>query len=310
MNLSVQLAPGHPSGLLLANPVMTASGTFGYGTEYEHLFDMQKLGAVVCKGTTLEPREGNPQPRIAESACGVLNSIGLENIGVEALVSEKAPLWASWAVPVIVNIAGESIEEYASVAGKLNGIAGISAIEVNISCPNVKAGGAEFGIDPEPASWVVAAVKAATSLPVLVKLTPNARDIIEVAVAVAEAGADAICLINTIKGMAIDIRRRQPVLGNIVGGLSGPAIKPVALYMVYEVAGAVDIPVSGCGGIATAGDAIEFIMAGASAVQIGTANLTDPRSPMDVLEGIEAFMRKENVADIVELIGVARKRSS
>jgi len=310
MNLSVQLAPGHPSGLLLANPVMTASGTFGYGTEYEHLFDMQKLGAVVCKGTTLEPREGNPQPRIAESACGVLNSIGLENIGVEALVSEKAPLWASWAVPVIVNIAGESIEEYASVAGKLNGIAGISAIEVNISCPNVKAGGAEFGIDPEPASWVVAAVKAATSLPVLVKLTPNARDIIEVAVAVAEAGADAICLINTIKGMAIDIRRRQPVLGNIVGGLSGPAIKPVALYMVYEVAGAVDIPVIGCGGIATAGDAIEFIMAGASAVQIGTANLTDPRSPMDVLEGIEAFMRKENVADIVELIGVARKRSS
>ncbi len=305
MNLSVQLAPQHPGGLLLANPVMTASGTFGYGTEYSHLFDIQKLGAIVCKGTTLEPWEGNPQPRVAETACGVLNSIGLQNIGVEALIGEKAPIWASWTVPVIVNIAGGTIDEYARVAGKLEGVAGVSAIEVNIGCPNVKAGGAEFGAEPGLASEVVAAVKAATSLPMLVKLTPNTGDIVGVALAVAEAGADAVCLINTLKGMVIDITRRRPLLGNITGGLSGPAIKPVALYMVYEVAGAVGVPVVGCGGITTASDAIEFLMAGASAVQVGTANLTDPRAPLEVLEGIEGFMRKEGIKDIAELIGAA-----
>jgi dihydroorotate dehydrogenase (NAD+) catalytic subunit len=301
MNLSIQLAPKHPKGLLLANPVMTASGTFGYGTEYNHLFDIQKLGAMVCKGTTLEPRDGNSQPRMAETPCGLLNSIGLQNIGVKALIEEKAPIWAGWRVPVIVNIAGETIDDYARVAGELEGVAGISAIEVNISCPNIKAGGVEFGASPDSAAKVVTAVKVATSLPVLVKLTPNTSDIVRVAVAVAEAGADAISLINTLKGMAIDIARRIPLLGDITGGLSGPAIKPVALYMVYEVAGAVELPVVGCGGITTASDAIEFIMAGASAIQVGTANLTNPRAPLDILQGIEQFMEKEGIDNLTDL---------
>ncbi|MCL0053197.1 dihydroorotate dehydrogenase [Dehalococcoidales bacterium] len=306
MNLSIQLAPKHRPGLLLTNPVMTAAGTFGYGTEHSHLFDIQRLGAIVSKGTTLEPRDGNPQPRLVETACGLLNSIGLQNIGVEALIKEKAPTWASWRVPVIVNIAGETIDQYVKIANKLDGVAGIRAIEVNISCPNIKAGGAEFGANPKSAAEVTAAVKSATSLPVLVKLTPNTSDIAEVAMAVAEAGADAISLINTLKGIAIDITRRKPLLGNITGGLSGPAIKPVALYMVYEVAGAIDLPVIGCGGITTASDAIEFIMAGASAIQVGTASFTNPRAPLDVLEGIEQFMEKEGITDITELIGVAR----
>lgn len=307
MNLSIQLAPRNQHGLLLANPVMTASGTFGYGTEYSHTFDIQKLGAIVCKATTLEPRDGNPQPRLAETSCGVLNSIGLQNIGVNALIKEKAPLWARWQVPVIVNIAGETIDQYAKIANELDGVAGISAIEVNISCPNMRAGGAEFGANPKSAAKVTAAVKAATSLPVLVKLTPNTSDIAKVAVAVAEAGADAISLINTLKGMVIDITRRRPLLGNITGGLSGPAIKPAALYMVYEVAGAVELPIIGCGGITTASDAIEFIMAGASAIQVGTASFANPRAPLDVLEGIEQFMKKEGVKDIAELIGAARR---
>ena len=307
MNLSIQLAPKHHQGLLLTNPVMTASGTFGYGTEYSHMFDIQKLGAIVCKGTTLEPRQGNPQPRLAETACGLLNSIGLQNIGVNALIKEKAPIWASWRVPVIVNIAGETIDQYAKIANELDGVAGISAIEVNISCPNIKAGGAEFGANPKSAAEVTAAVKTATSLPVLVKLTPNTSDIAEIATAVAKAGADAISLINTLKGIVIDISRRRPLLGSITGGLSGPAIKPVALYMVYEVAGAVDLPVIGCGGITTASDAIEFIMAGASAIQVGTASFTNPRAPLDVLEGIEQFMEKEGINNLTDLIGIARR---
>jgi len=307
MNLSVQLAPKNKRGLLLANPVMTASGTFGYGTEYSHLFDIQKLGAIVCKGTTLQPREGNPQPRLAETPCGLLNSIGLQNIGVKALIKEKAPIWAGWRVPVIVNIVGETIDDYAQLAEKLDGVAGINGIEVNIGCPNIKAGGAEFGTRPESAAEVTTAVKAATSLPVVVKLSPNTSDIAEVARAVAEAGADAICLINTLKGMAIDVAKRRPSLGGITGGLSGPAIKPVALYMVYTVAGAVDVPLVGCGGITTASDAIEFIMAGASAIQVGTANFINPSAPLDVLEGIEQFMEKEGIEDIAELIGAARR---
>ncbi len=307
MKLPIQLAPKHPQGLLLVNPVMTASGTFGYGTEYSHLFDVQKLGAIVCKGTTLEPREGNPQPRLAETASGVLNSIGLENIGVNAVIKEKAPIWASWEVPVIVNIAGETVDEYVQVASQLEGVAGISGLEVNISCPNIKVGGAEFGANPDSAAEVTAAVRKATSLPMLVKLTPNTSDIARVAVAVAEAGADAISLINTLKGMAIDITQHRPLLGNITGGLSGPAIKPVALYMVYEVAGAVDIPIIGCGGITTASDALEFIMAGASAIQVGTASFANPRAPLDVLEGIEQFMKKEGIKDINELVGAAQR---
>ncbi|MBA7600047.1 Dihydroorotate dehydrogenase B (NAD(+)), catalytic subunit [subsurface metagenome] len=307
LDLSVQLAPGRQPGLLLANPVMTASGTFGYGTEYCHLFDIQRLGAIVCKGTTLTPREGNPQPRLAETASGVLNSIGLQNIGVKALIKEKAPIWAGWHVPVIVNIAGETVADYARLAAELDGVAGISGIEVNISCPNVKAGGAEFGTDPESAASVTAAVTAATSLPVVVKMTPNTSDIVRIAIAVAEAGADAICLINTLKGMAIDISKRRPLLGNTTGGLSGPAIKPIALAMVYEVAGAVDLPIIGCGGITTGSDAIEFIMAGASAVQVGTASFTNPHAPLDVLEGIEQFMTGAGITKITEIIGAARR---
>jgi dihydroorotate dehydrogenase (NAD+) catalytic subunit len=307
MNLSVQLAPRHKSGLRLANPVMTAAGTFGYGTEYSHLFDIQQLGAIVCKGTTLEPREGNPQPRLVETASGLLNSIGLQNIGVKAIIRDKAPLWAGWRVPVVVNIAGETIDEYAQIAGELDGVAGISAIEVNISCPNVQEGGAEFGADPDIAARVTTAVKAATSLPVIVKLTPNTGDIVKVAKAVAGAGADAISLINTLKGMAIDIKSRRPVIGNRTGGLSGPAIKPVALFMVYEVAGAVEIPVIGCGGITSGNDAIEFIMAGASAVQVGTASFNNPCTLFDIMKGIEHFMEKEGIDDLAELIGAGRR---
>ena len=306
MNLSVQLAPKNKKGLALANPVMTASGTFGWGTEYEHLFDIQRLGAIVCKGTTLQPREGNPQPRLAETPCGVLNAIGMQNIGVEAVIKEKAPVWANWRVPVIVNILGETVEEYGELAKKLEGVAGISGLEVNIGCPNVEAGGAEFGAEPKPAAKVTAEVKRATTLPVVVKLTPNTGDIVGVARAVAAAGADAISLINTLKGVAIDITKRKPLLGNVSGGLSGPAIKPVALAMVYEVAGAVSVPVVGIGGISTANDALEFIMAGASAVQVGTANFTNPQAPLEVLEEIEAFMTEEGVEDITELIGAGR----
>jgi len=303
MNLAVQIAPK----LRLANPVITASGTFGYGDEQADFLDVQKLGAIVSKGTTLRPREGNPQPRLAETASGMLNSIGLQNIGVEAVVKEKAPVWAKWRVPVIVNIAGDSVEEYARVAGMLDGVPGIAGIEVNISCPNVAAGGAAFGCRPEPAAEVTAAVRKATSLPVLVKLTPDTADIAAVARSVEGAGADAITVINTLRGMAIDVERRRPVLGNVTGGLSGPAIKPVALAMVYQVAGAVRVPVVGCGGIVDYRDALEFIMAGAAAVEVGSAGFANPRAPLDVLEGIEQFMQRENVDDINRLVGAARR---
>ncbi len=306
VDLSIQLAPKNKRGLRLANPVMTASGTFGYGTEYSQLFDIQKLGAIVCKGTTLEPREGNPQPRLAETASGVINAIGLQNIGIQALIKEKAPIWAGWRVPVIVNIAGDTVEEYARLAKALDGIKGVSGIEANISCPNVKAGGAAFGADPTCAAEVTGAVRKATSLPLIVKLTPNTGDIAGVARAVADSGADAISLINSVKAMAIDLKARRPSIGNITGGLSGPAIKPIALAMVYEAAGAVKVPVIGCGGISNAGDALEFIMAGASAVQVGSATFNNPRAALDVLEGIERFMAKEGIKSLQEIIGAAR----
>jgi len=304
-NLRVQLAPRHPEGLILSNPVIIASGIAGYGIEYGEVADIQKLGAIICKGTTLMPKEGNAQPRLVETAGGLLNSIGLENIGVDALIGEKAPVWAGWRVPVIVNVAGETIDEYVAVTSKLEGVPGISGVELNISCPNVSAGGIEFGVDPELAARVTSAVKAATTLPLIVKLSPNVTDIKEIALAVEEAGADAISLINTLKGMAIDIDQRKPCLGNIVGGFSGPAIKPVALYMVFETARVVRIPVIGCGGIACAEDVLEFIMAGATAVQIGTASLTDPQLGLNVLEGIENFLRQNGVQNLTELISIA-----
>ena len=305
-DLAVQLAPQNKKGLLLNNPVMTASGTFGYGTEYSQLFDIQQLGAIICKSTTLTPREGNPQPRLVETFSGMINSIGLQNIGVKALIKEKAPVWAGWRVPVIVSIAGDTVEEYWKVAQELEGVKGISGIEVNISCPNVKCGGAAFGADAESAAQVTRAVRTATSLPIIVKLTPNAGDIAGVARAVVEAGADAVSLINSFKGMAIDTMKRRPVIGNITGGLSGPAIKPLALALVYEVAGAVSVPVIGCGGIINAQDALEFIMAGTSAVQIGSATFANPRASLDVLEGIRQFMEKEGIKNLGEIIGAAR----
>jgi len=307
MNLTVQLAPQNKKSLQLANPVMTASGTFGYGMEYAHLFDIQKLGAIVCKGTAHEPWEGNPQPRIAETENGMLNSIGLQGIGVEALIKEKAPVWAGWQVPVIVNIVGRTIDDYMEVARKLDKVPGVAGLELNISCPNVKEGGAEFGSNPETAAKVTSAVKKTTTLPVIVKLTPNTGEIVRIAQAVAAAGADALCLINTVKGMAIDIKTRKPLLGNTYGGLSGPAIKPVALYMVYQVFKAVNIPIVGCGGITNGNDAIEFLMAGATAVEVGTASFMNPRAPMDVLEGIGKYLQENKIEDLHELIGAAQR---
>jgi dihydroorotate dehydrogenase (NAD+) catalytic subunit len=309
-DLRVQIAPRHPDGLVLPNPVMLASGVAGYGVEYAEITDIQKLGAIICKGTTLTPKKGNAQPRLVETSGGLLNSVGLENIGVDAVVREKAPIWAKWRVPVIVNIAGETIEEYVAVAGKLEAVPGISGIELNVSCPNISAGGMQFGVDPKLAARVTSAVKSASSLPLIVKLSPNVADIKEIALAVEESGADAISLINTLKGMAIDIKRRKPHLANTAGGLSGPVIKPVALYMVFEAARAVRIPVIGCGGIACAEDALEFIMAGASAVQIGTASLTSPDICLTVVEGIEHFMLDEGIENLTDLIGAAQHSSS
>ena len=305
-DLSIQLAPNHPKGLLLANPVITASGTFGYGTEYSDLVDIQRLGAIVCKGTTLRPKDGNPQPRLVETPSGILNSIGLENVGVDLVIREKAPIWAKWKVPVIVNIAGETMDEYKKVAARLEGIAGISAIEVNISCPNVSSGGIEFCTNGKSAASVTEKVKSVSSLPVIVKLSPNVTDITVIALAVQEAGADAITLINTVRGMAIDINKCQPILGNSYGGLSGPAIKPIALYMVYKCAGVVGIPIIGCGGISSAQDALEFFMAGASAVQVGTANLTRPQAALQILDGIEEFARRKGISNLAGIIGKAR----
>ena len=300
--LAVQVA----AGLRLANPVIAASGTWGYGDETGDIADFQKLGAIICKGTTLKPRDGNPQPRIIEVTAGILNSVGLENIGVEALVSKKAPAWAAWSVPVIVNIAGDTVDEYGALAARLDGVAGISGIEVNISCPNVKKGGMQFGTDPASAAEVTAAVRGSTSLPVIVKLSPNVTDITAIALAVESAGADAVSLINTIGGMSIDVKKRRPGLGNITGGLSGPAIKPVALLMVWKVAGCVKIPVIGCGGIMTAEDALEFIMAGATAVEMGTANLVNPQTALDIIGGLQQFVTAEGIASIAQLRGAAR----
>ena len=306
MNLAVELAPRRKQGLPLRNPVMTASGTFSNGLEATKIFDIERLGAIVSKGTTLRPRPGNPQPRTAETPSGMLNTIGLQNIGVEALIRDVAPIWATWRVPVVVNIAGETVEEFGELAARLDGVPGVSGLELNVSCPNVAVGGMLFGQDPKQAAAVTRTATRKTTLPVIVKLTPNVTDIVAVAQAVADAGADAICLINTVQGMAIDIRTRRPILSTVFGGLSGPAIKPIALRMVYQVAGAVDVPIVGCGGIRSGEDAVEFIMAGATAVQVGTATFANPRAPLEVLEGIEQFLAQAGVEEIGELVGAAR----
>ncbi len=305
MNLSVELAPRCKRGLFLANPVMVASGTFGYGLEMAKELDIERLGAIVCKGTTLRRRRGNPQPRMVETSAGMLNSIGLQNVGVEALIRDIAPIWTTWRVPVVVNIAGESIDEYARLARRLDGVAGVSGLELNISCPNV-ATGLEFGSSPQMAAAVTAAVRRETTLPVIVKLTPNVSDIVSVARAAADAGADALTLINTFPAMAIDVKSRRPALGWGFGGLSGPVLKPIGLRLVYQTAAAVDVPLIGCGGIMTGIDAMEYIMAGATAVQVGTATFINPQASLDVLEGIERFMEEEGVDDISQLVGAAR----
>ena len=306
MNLSVDIAPNNKRGLKLKNPVVAASGTVGYGTEYAEMVEVGRLGAIVSKGTTLKPRKGNPQPRLCETASGLLNSVGLQNIGIDELIKREAPIWAGWKVPVIVNIAGESVDEYAELAYRLDGVRGVSGIEVNISCPNVARGGMEFGTSPRDAAKVTKAVKGHTTLPAIVKLSPNVTDIAEMARAVEDAGADAISLINTLRGMAIDVASKKPFLGGITGGLSGPAIKPVALYMVYTVARTVKVPIIGGGGIVSAEDAIEFIMAGASAFWVSTGTLIDPNAPLQILDGVVDYMQREGVDDIASLIGIAQ----
>lgn len=305
VNLSVEL-PGRKGSLVLANPVMTASGTFSFGVDEDHCFDVEQLGAVVTKTVTLRPRAGSPQPRTAETPAGMLNAIGLQNPGVDAVVRKFAPRWERWRVPVIVSILGATVEEYGELAARLDGVPGVSGIEVNISSPNARRGGMEFGQEPETAAAVTSATVRGTALPVIVKLTPNVTDIVAVARAVVDAGADAVTLINTLQAMAVDTRTRKPSIASIFGGLSGPAIKPVALRMVYQVARSLDVPIVGCGGITTGLDAVEFLLAGATAVQVGTATFANPRAPLDVLEGLQRYLEEQGVADVRELIGAAQ----
>ena len=300
INLAVDLG-----GLKMKNPVTTASGTFGFGPEYAPYVDMNRLGAITVKGTTLEPRKGNATPRIAETPAGILNCIGLQNPGVDEFIAKSLPYLRKYDTPVIVNIAGNSTDDYAEITRRLTAADGVSALEVNISCPNVKQGGMVFGTNCAAASEVIRVVRQNTTLPLIAKLSPNVTDITEIARGVADAGADALALINTLLGMKIDIKARRPVLGNTMGGLSGPAIRPVAVRVVWQVAQAVKLPILGMGGITTAEDALEFILAGATAIAVGTANFVNPRATMDVLDGIEQYMQDEGVKDVGELVGAA-----
>jgi len=297
-DLSVDLG----RGLALKNPVMTASGTFAYGEEASEYFDISLLGAIVVKGISLEPRQGNPPPRIVETPSGMLNSIGLQNVGVDLFLSEKLPFLGERGATVVVNILGSSTEEYLRVAELLSTDSRISALEVNISCPNVKEGGVQFGMNPDTASGLISSLRETTDLHLMVKLTPNYGDIAGMARAVEDAGADSLSLINTITGMVIDVGKKKPVLGSVVGGLSGPAIRPVALRMVYEAAGAVDIPVVGIGGISETDDALQFLIAGAAAVQVGTATFLDPGAPVSILEGIGSHMKDRRMSALSEIV--------
>lgn len=288
-------------GIVLKNPVMTASGTFGYGIEFEDVVDLNSLGGIIVKGLSLQPSKGNPPPRIVETSCGMLNAIGLENVGIQEFIEKKLPLLKKFNTPVFINIYGKTENDYAEIAKVANDSEEIAGMEINISCPNVSAGGLAFGVDPCSASGVVEAVRKNTSKPLMVKLTPNVTDITVVAKSVEDAGADSVSLINTLTGMAIDVESRRPKLANVVGGLSGPAIKPVALRMVFQVANAVKIPVVGIGGIMNAMDALEFIIAGATAVQVGTASFVNPGVTGNIVEGIRKYCISNNIKDINEL---------
>lgn len=291
------------AGLSLRNPVMPASGTFGYGQEFAPYLDLEQIGAVMTKGISLRPKAGNPTPRIAETASGMLNAIGLQNVGIDAFIRDKVPYLESLTTPVIVNFFGNHLEEYIEVAKRLSDLSAVDGVELNISCPNVKQGGIVFGTEPCAAAEVVSAVRRCLNKPLIVKLTPNVTDITVMARAVEDAGADVISCVNTLTGMAVDIHKRRLHLANGTGGLSGPAIKPVALRMVYQVVQAVDIPVIGIGGIMTAEDALEFLLVGARAVQVGTANLVNPGAMSEIVAGIEDFCQQQGVEDINDWIG-------
>lgn len=290
-------------GLRIKNPVMTASGTFGYGLEYGDFIDLNRLGGVLVKGTTLHPRQGNPYPRMAETPSGMLNAVGLQNKGVDCFCEHIYPTISGYDTAMIVNVSGSQIEDYIETAEKINALERIPAIELNISCPNVKEGGMAFGVTCAGAASVVRAVRAVYDKTLIVKLSPNVTDITEIARAVEAEGADSISMINTLLGMAIDAEKRRPVLSTITGGLSGPAVKPIALRMVWQTAQAVKVPIIGMGGIASATDAIEFLLAGASAVEVGTYNFVDPSVTTQIVDGIEDYMRRHGFTDIQDLIG-------
>jgi dihydroorotate dehydrogenase (NAD+) catalytic subunit len=298
VDLSTEIA-----GVALRNPVLLASGTCNYGQELQAITDLSRLGGIVTKTITPLPRAGNRPQRIVETPAGMLNSIGLQNPGLDDFIANKWPFLQTLDTQIVVNIAGHTIEEFADMAARLQDLSGIAAIEVNISCPNVKAGGANFANSATASAEVIAAVRSVTRQPVIAKLSPNVTDIAEIARAVEGAGADALSLINTLIGMAIDVRRRRPILGNITGGLSGPAIKPVALAMVWKVFQAVEIPIIGLGGISTAQDAIEFLIAGASAVQVGTASFVNPNAGVEITEGIQRYADESGIQQISELVG-------
>ena len=307
-DLSVVLAPGSKQELILRNPVMTGSGTSSNGIELARQFNVDALGALVSKGTTLRPRLGNPQPRTVETPAGMINSIGFQNVGVGTLIREIAPVWERWQVPVIVNIMGETLSEYGTLAGRLEGVPGVAALEVNVSCPNVAAGGMEFGQDAEAAAAVVHEVRRHSALPCIVKLTPEVADIRPIVEAVAHAGADAVTVMNTVPALAIDVPNRRPAIATTFGGLSGPAIKPIALRNVYLAASIEAAPVIASGGIESGLDAVEFILAGAAAVQVGTATFRNPHAPWDVLDELEAWCEAEGVERLDEIVGAARRR--
>ncbi|HZV81333.1 MAG TPA: dihydroorotate dehydrogenase [Geobacteraceae bacterium] len=300
-NMSIEIA-----GIKMRNPVMTASGTFGYGREFADYMDLESIGAMITKGLSLRPKAGNNTPRIVETPGGMLNAIGLQNVGIEAFIATKLPYLRTVNTPVIVNLYGNALEEYGELAARIDDLAEVAGIEVNISCPNVKQGGIVFGTDPAAASQVVGLVRKSTSKPLIVKLSPNVTDVVAMARACVDAGAEALSLINTLTGMAIDINSRRPILANITGGLSGPAIKPVALRMVWQVSRSVKVPLIGIGGIMNATDALEFILAGATAVQVGTASFLNPAAAEEIAAGIESWLVEKGVKDITELVGALK----